>query len=61
MVGQHPLAQAVHQTDRHVGAHVGQNELFFQLVVQIVVDLRTGKGVEDAAPKTGAGLLQTVL
>ena len=55
----HPVPQLVHQFDGHFTAHIGQNELLFQLIVHIIVDDAAGEGVEDIAPETGAGLFQT--
>ena len=42
-------------------ADVGQNQLLFQLVVQVVVDLRVGQCVDDVLEKAGAGLFQPAL
>ena len=42
-------------------ADVGQNQLLFQLVVQVVVDLRVGQRVDDVLEKAGAGLFQPAL
>ena len=41
-------------------AHIGQNELLFQLIVKIIIDLAAGEGVHDAAPKARAGLFEAV-
>ena len=40
---------------------VGQNELFLELVVQIIVDLRVGQRIDDALEKARAGLFQPAL
>ena len=56
----HPVAQLVHQFDGHFAAHVGQDELFFQAVVEVIVDLAAGQCIEDVAPEARAGLLQAI-
>lgn len=45
------VLQLVHQTHGAGGADVGQNELFLELVVQIIVDLRVGQRIDDALEK----------
>ena len=55
----HAVAQLVHQTHSHFAAHVRKDELFFQVIVHVVVDDTAGQGVEDIAPEAGAGLFQT--
>ena len=42
-------------------ADVGQDELFLELVVQIIVDLRVGQRIDDALEKARAGLFQPAL
>ncbi len=56
----HAVAQAVHQLHGDVAAHVGEDELFFQLIVKVVVDLAAGEGVQDVAPEARAGLFEAV-
>ena len=55
------VVQLVHQTHGAGGADVGQNELFLELVVQIIVDLRVGQRIDDALEKARAGLFQPAL
>ena len=54
----HAVAQLVHQMDRHIAAHVGQDQLFFQLIVHVIVDHAAGERIHNAAPEAGAGLFQ---
>ena len=56
----HAVAEGVHQLHGDVAAHVGEDELFFQLIVEVVVDLAAGEGVQDVAPKARAGLFEAV-
>ena len=44
--------------DRHIAAHVGQDQLFFQLIVHVIVDHAAGERIHNAAPEAGAGLFQ---
>lgn len=55
------IAQLIHQAHGAHGANVGQNELFFQGIIQVVVDLRMGQRVDDVLEKAGAGLFQAIL
>ena len=55
------VVQLVHQTHGAGGADVGQNELFLELVVQIIVDLRVGQRIDDSLEKARAGLFQPAL
>ena len=55
------VVQLIHQAHSAGGADVGQNQLLFQLVVQVVVDLRVGQRVDDVLEKAGAGLFQPAL
>ena len=57
----HLVAQLVHQTHGAGGADIGQNELFFQLIVQIIVNFRVGQRVDDVLEKARAGFFQTAL
>ena len=57
----HAVPQLVHQFDGHFAAHVRQNELLFQFIVEVVVDLAAGQRIEDVAPKARAGLFEAVL
>ena len=56
----HAVAEGVHQLHGDVATHVGEDELFFQLIVEVVVDLTAGEGVQDVAPKARAGLFEAV-
>ena len=56
----HAVPQLVHQFDGHFAAHVRQNELLFQFIVEVVVDLAAGQCIEDVAPEARAGLLQAI-
>ena len=56
----HPVPQLVHQFDGHFTAHIGQNELFFQLIVKIIIDLAAGEGIHNVAPEARAGLFEAV-
>ena len=55
------VVQLIHQTHGTGGAYVGQNELFLELVVQIIVDLRVSQRIDDALEKARAGLFQPAL
>ena len=57
----HPVPQLVHQFDGHFTAHIGQNELLFQLIVKIIIDLAAGEGIHNVAPEARAGLFEAVL
>ena len=57
----HPVAQLVHQMDGDFAAHIRKDQLLFQTVVEIIVDLAAGEGVQDIAPEARAGLFQTIL
>ena len=57
----HAVAEGVHQLHGDVAAHVRQNELLFQFIVEVVVDLAAGQRIEDVAPKARAGLFEAVL
>ena len=57
----HLVAQLIHQADRTVRAHIGQDQLLLQVVVQIIVDLGVGERIDNAGEKAGAGLFQTVI
>ena len=57
----HLVAQLVHQTHGAGGADVRQNELFFQIIVQIIVNFRIGQRVDDVLKKARAGFFQTAL
>ena len=56
----HPVPQLVHQFDGHFTAHIGQNELLFQLIVKIIIDLAAGEGIHNVAPEARAGLFEAV-
>ena len=56
----HAVAELVHQFDGHFAADIGQDELFFQLIVKIIVDLAASECVQDIAPKARAGLFEAV-
>ena len=49
-----------HQFDGHFTAHIGQNELLFQLIVKIIIDLAAGEGIHNIAPEARAGLFEAV-
>ena len=55
------IVQLIHKAHGAGGADVGQNELFLELVVQIIVDLRVGQRIDDALEKARAGLFQPAL
>ena len=55
------VVQLVHQAHGAGGADVGQNELFLEPVVQIIVDLRVGQRIDNALEKARAGLFQPAL
>ena len=56
----HAVAELIHQFDGHFAADIGQDELFFQLIVKVIVDLAAGECVQDIAPKARAGLFEAV-
>ena len=58
VVGFHLVAQLVNQAHGGRGADVGQDQLFFEVVVQVVVNLGVGQRVDDGLEKAGAGLFQ---
>jgi len=57
----HGIPQLVHQAHSAHGADIGQNQLFFQCVIQVVVDLGMGQRVDNVLEKARAGLFQAVL
>ena len=55
------VVQLIHQAHSAGGADVGQNQLLFQLVVQVVVDLAWVSVLTIVLEKAGAGLFQPAL
>lgn len=49
------IAQLVHQTHRAAGADIGQNQLLFQIIIQVIINNRAGQGVDDVLEKVRSG------